>query len=128
MSEAKFGTFKDLLEMTEEALRPVVTALREVVFEVDPDTCEVVRLGDRAATYGVGPRKMLDGYAYILPHKRWVNLGFNQGVELADPSRLLEGTGAKMRHVKVRSVDEARRVAVRVLVRGALERRQASGR
>ena len=128
MSKAQVGTFEDLLEMTEEALRPVVTALREVVFEVDPETCEVVRLGDRAVTYGVGPRKMLDGYAYILPHKRWVNLGFYQGVELADPSRLLEGTGAKMRHVKVRSVDEARRVAVRVLVRGALERRQASGR
>ena len=128
MTKAKVGTFEDLLEMTEEALRPVVTALREVVFEVDPGTCEVVRLGDRAVTYGVGPRKMLDGYAYILPHKRWVNLGFYQGVELADPSRLLEGTGAKMRHVKVRSVDEAGRVAVRVLVRGALECRQASGR
>ena len=71
-SKAQIGTFEELLEITEEALRPVVTALREVVFEVDPDTCEVVRLGDRAATYGVGPRKMLDGYAYTLPYKRWV--------------------------------------------------------
>ena len=71
---------------------------------------------------------MLDGYAYILPYKRWVNLGFYQGAELADPEGLLEGTGAKMRHVKVRSVDEARRAAVRALVREALERRRASGR
>ena len=128
MSKAKIGTFDELLEITEEALRPVVAALQEVVFEVDPDTCEVVRLGDRAATYGVGPRKMLDGYAYILPHKRWVNLGFYQGAELADPEGLLEGTGARMRHVKVKSVEEARRVEVRALVEGALERRQASGR
>ena len=52
MSKAQFGTFDDLLEITEESLRPVVTALREVIVEVDPNTCEVVRLGDRAATYG----------------------------------------------------------------------------
>ena len=128
MSKTQIGTFKDLLEMTEVILRPVATALREVVHEVDPDTCEVVRLGDRAATYGVGPRKMLDGYAYILPHKKWVNLGFYQGAELADPERLLEGTGAKMRHVKIRSVEEARRVGVRALVEGAVERRKASGK
>ena len=127
MSKAQFGTIDDLLEITEESLRPIVTALREIIVEVDPNTCEVVRLGDRAATYGVGPRKMLDGYTYILPHKRWVNLGFYQGVDLADPERLLEGTGAKMRHVKVRSVDDAKRSAVRTLVRGALERRKASG-
>ena len=128
MSKAQVGTFEDLLDITEESLRPVVTALREVIVEVDPNACEVVRLGDRAATYGVGPRKMLDGYTYILPHKRWVNLGFYQGVELADPEGLLEGTGAKMRHVKVRSVDEARQAAVRALVEGALEWRKASGR
>ena len=128
MSKAQFGTFDDLLQISEESLRPVVTALREVIVEVDPNTCEVVRLGDRAATYGVGPRKMLDGYAYILPHKRWVNLGFYQGVDLADPGGLLEGTGAKMRHVKIRSLDDANRSVVRALVRGALERRRESGR
>ena len=128
MSKAQIATFEELLDITEALLRPVVTALREVVFEVDADTCEVVRLGDRAATYGVGPRKMLDGYAYIMPHKRWVNLGFYQGAELDDPEGLLEGTGAKLRHVKVRSVDEARRAGVRALVEGALERRRASGR
>ena len=127
MSKAQIGTFEDLLEITEETLRPIVTSLREVIVAVDPDTCEVVRLGDRAATYGVGPRKMLDGYAYILPYKRWVNLGFYQGVDLADPEGLLEGTGAKMRHVKIRSVDEARQAAIRALVKGALERRKASG-
>ena len=128
MSKAQFGTFDDLLQITEESLRPVVTALRKVIVEVDPNACEVVRLGDRAATYGVGPRKMLDGYTYILPHKRWVNLGFYEGVDLADPDGLLEGAGAKMRHVKIRSLDDANRSAVRALVRGALERRRESGR
>ena len=126
MTKAKFGTFDDLLQISEEALRPVANALRETMFEVDQNTCEVVRLGDRAATYGVGPRKMIDGYAYILPYRKWVNLGFYQGVDLADPTGLLEGTGAKMRHVKIRSVDDAKRPEVRALIRAALAKRRVT--
>lgn len=128
MSKAKIGTFDDLLAITEEPLRAVAAALREVVLEIDPHMCEVVRLGDRAATYGVGPRKMIDGYAYILPHKSWVNLGFYQGVDLADPEGLLEGTGAKMRHVKIRSLADAQRPAVCALIQGALACRRATKR
>ena len=128
MERARFGSFDDLLSLTEEPLRPVVRALRATVLEVHADACEVVRLGDRAATYGVGPRKMIDGYAYILPHAAWVNLGFYRGAELPDPESLLEGTGARMRHVKVRTVDDARRPALRALVAAAYaERRDAMG-
>ena len=126
MAKAKFGTFDVLLQISEETLRPIANALRETIFEVDQNTCEVVRLGDRAATYGVGPRKMIDGYAYILPYKKWVNLGFYQGVDLADPTGLLEGTGAKMRHVKIRSVDDAKRPDVRALIRAALAKRRVT--
>ena len=124
MTKAKLGTFEELLQLSEETMRPIVTALRETVFQVDQNACEVVRLGDRAATYGVGPRKMIDGYTYILPHKKWVNLGFYQGVDLADPEGLLEGTGAKMRHVKIRSVDDANQPAVQALIRQALDKRR----
>ena len=124
MTKAKLGTFEELLQLSEETIRPIVVALRETVFQVDQNACEVVRLGDRAATYGVGPRKMIDGYAYILPHKKWVNLGFYQGVDLADPACLLEGTGAKMRHVKIRSVDDADQPEVKALVRRAVDKRR----
>ena len=110
--------------MTAEELRPVVLQLREVVLAVDPQAVEVVRLGDRAATYGVGPRKMKEGYAYILPHKQWVNLGFYQGATLPDPAGLLEGTGKKLRHVKVRTVAAAEEPALRDLLAAALAERQ----
>ncbi len=128
MSKARIGTFDDLLEITEEPLRPVVMALRALVLEIDPDACEVVRLGDRAATYGVGPRRMADGYAYILPHTRWVNLGFYRGAHLADPDALLEGTGATMRHVKVRSLQDVDRAALRTLVEDACAERRITPR
>ena len=126
MSTAKFGSFDDLLQITPEGLRPIANALREVIFDVHPETCEVVRLGDRAATYGVGPRKMNDGYAYILPYRSWVNLGFYQGVSLQDPERLLEGTGKKLRHAKIRTLDDANRSGVRALVEAALAERTAA--
>ena len=126
MAETKYGTFDELMDIAEPGMRPIVERLREIVVEVDPDTVEVVRLGDRAATYGVGPKKMSEGYAYILPHKNWVNLGFYKGAELPDPAGLMEGTGKMLRHVKVRSVQDAERPEIRTLIGEALaERRQA---
>ena len=59
----------------------------------------------------------------------WVNLGFYQGVDLADPEGLLEGTGAKMRHVKIRSLDAAQLPEVRALIMAAIaKRRETQGR
>lgn len=126
MTGTKYGTFDELMDIAEPDMRPIAERLREIVVEVDPDTVEVVRLGDRAATYGVGPKKMSEGYAYILPHKNWVNLGFYMGATLPDPAGIMEGTGKKLRHVKVRSVEEAGQPEIRVLIGEALaERRQA---
>lgn len=128
MAETRFGSFEDLLEITKEPMRPVAAALRSMVLSVHPDAVEVVRLGDRAATYGVGPKKMSEGHTYVLPYDSWVNLGFYRATDLPDPHGLLEGSGAKMRHVKVRSVDEAAHPALRELVAAALaERRESLG-
>ena len=99
-----------------------------MVLDVHPDAVEVVRLGDRAATYGVGPKKMSEGHTYVMPQSSWVNLGFYHGAALPDPDGRLEGTGARLRHVKVRSVEGARGPALRALVEAALaERRVALG-
>jgi len=125
---ARLGSFEDLMKESEESLRPIAWRLRDVVIELHPDTWEVVRLGDRAATYGFGPRKMSEGYVYIMSHKNWVNLGFFQGASLPDNERLLEGTGARMRHIKVSDIVTADSPAVRTLIEAARdERRTANG-
>lgn len=126
MTATRFGTFDELMAASEAALRPVAMKLRQLVLDVHPDAIEVVRLGDRAATYGLGPRKMSEGYCYVLPYTHWVNLGFFQGAQLPDPEGLLEGTGAKLRHVKVRSVEAAEEPAIRALVEAALAERRAA--
>lgn len=127
-SETKFGTFDELIAGLDPEIEGIARHLRTLILNVHPDAVEVVRLGDRAASYGVGPKKMSEAYAYIMPQEGYVNLGFYNGVSLADPEWLMEGTGKRLRHVKVRSKEEAGRPALRRLIEGALaERREALG-
>ena len=118
------STFAELMKGVDPKLVTIARALRKVILELDADAVETVRLGDNAATYGVGPRKMLDGYAYVMPLREYVNLGFYQGAQLADPAGLLEGTGKSLRHVKIRSTKDAGSPAVRALLVAALALRR----
>ena len=123
------GTFDDLLALASAQWRPVMVGLRDLVHDVDPMTVEVVRLGDRAASYGVGPKKMSEAYAYVMPQARWVNLGFYRGSALPDPAHRLEGTGASLRHVKVRDLPSVASPELRSLLEAAVaERRAVVGR
>ena len=63
---------------------------------------------------------------YIADASRHVNLMFYDGVELNDPEELLEGTGKRLRHVKVRSPVDARNPALKALVQEAVRFREAS--
>lgn len=126
MAETKFGTFDDLLETAAESFRPIMVSLKKIILEIDPNATEVVRLGDRAATFGVGPKKMSEGYCYIMPHKSWVNLGFYKGAHLDDPNGLLEGTGKSLRHIKIRSSEDVVQAGVRKLIEDAFEERKTA--
>ena len=129
-SAARLGTFADLLDdVPDDAaphVRPVAEALRAVILAQLPDAVEVVRLGDRAASYGVGERKMIESHAYVQAHRDRVNLGFWHGAALPDPAGLLEGTGKTLRHVKVRTVGQAEAPAVAALIAAALAERRAA--
>lgn len=41
-------------------------------------------------------------FAYVNAFTSHVNVGFFHGADLPDPARVLEGTGKRMRHVKLR--------------------------
>jgi hypothetical protein len=58
------------------------------VLEMMHDGCPVVCVKDVA-------------FAYVNVFETHANVGFFLGAELKDPGRLLEGTGKRMRHVKV---------------------------
>jgi hypothetical protein len=60
-------------------------------------------------------------FAYVGAFKTHVNVGFFRGAELADPRGLLEGTGKRMRHVKLRPESEPDERALRALIAAAYD-------
>jgi hypothetical protein len=58
---------------------------------------------------------------FYMLQKEHVTFGFMRGAILHDPEKLLEGTGKYLRHVKLRSVADVRRPAVRSLLEEAAE-------
>jgi len=101
-------------------LRPVCDFLRELIASLDKTHAEVVWPKLKIASYGVGPRKLTQHYAYIGVQKSHLNLGFYHGASLKDPAGLLEGGGKKLRHVKLSDLAEARNSAIRALLIDAI--------
>ncbi len=58
-------------------------------------------------------------FAYVNVFKSHANLGFFTGAFLADPAGLLEGTGKRMRHVKLRPGEAMDKAALSNLVQSA---------
>lgn len=68
-----------------EVMRECGDDVRELLHDGHPTAC----VGDAA-------------FAYVNAFTAHVNVGLFHGANLPDPSRLLEGTGKLMRHVKLR--------------------------
>src|SRR5688572_29381195 len=58
-------------------------------------------------------------FGYVNAFKSHVNVGFFRGAELADPKRILEGSGKFMRHVKLGAGRDCDTAALSRLVRAA---------
>ena len=58
-------------------------------------------------------------FGYVNTFKNHVNVGFFQGAVLADPAGLLEGSGKRMRHVKLQPGPELEAAALRDLIEAA---------
>jgi hypothetical protein len=60
-------------------------------------------------------------FAYVNVFKAHVNVGFFHGASLADPAGLLEGTGKRMRHVKLRLGQAVDAPSLEALVQAAYQ-------
>jgi hypothetical protein len=85
-----------------EIMRRCGPEVREVLHDGHPTAC----VADAA-------------FAYVDIFQAHVNVGFFRGAELADPARLLEGTGKLMRHVKVRPGKALDAAALKALIDAA---------
>jgi hypothetical protein len=58
-------------------------------------------------------------FAYVNTFKSHVNVGFFYGAVLKDPARMLEGTGKRMRHVKLKPGSDPAAQGLRDLIQAA---------
>ena len=77
----------------------IVISLRKIILDAAPDANESIKWAQPVYEKG-GP------FAYIKAFKNAVNFGFWRGVDLEDPKNLLQGSGEKMRHVKLTGLDQ----------------------
>ncbi|MEP6875025.1 MAG: DUF1801 domain-containing protein [Burkholderiales bacterium] len=119
-------TFFEFLEGVEPQSREICQALRETITQLHRSFVETAWRRQRIASYGIGPRKLSEHYAYIAPQKSHVNLGFYRGAFLNDPTGLLQGTGMSLRHVKVEHAALASSPQLKSLIRQAISERLAS--
>jgi hypothetical protein len=105
------------LATIDESQRPVVDAVRRLVHNAaPPELREIVYHG----ALGYGPTESgFDRILYVSVHRDHVTLGFFYGASLPDPDSMLVGSGARMRHVKLRTPRDAGRPVVD-LVKAAL--------
>ena len=78
----------------------------EDVRELIHDGCPVACVADAA-------------FAYVNAFRAHVNVGFFHGASLADPAGLLQGSGKRMRHVKVFTDPKPNAAAIRKLIDAA---------
>ena len=97
----RLGTWDDVVAGHDAPVVEVAELLRQMIVELDPEVTEVPRAGEGSVAYGLGEKKMSEAYCYLMPQKDRVNLGFFHGIDVPDPSGVLEGTGKRLRHVKV---------------------------
>lgn len=85
-----------------EVMRNCGDDVRELLHDGHPTAC----VGDAA-------------FAYVNAFTAHVNVGFFRGAEIADPARLLVGTGKLMRHVKLRPEEDVDAIALMKLIAAA---------
>jgi len=110
------SVFEEMIAGLPEQIRTLAMASRALIFDVLPQTVEVVWLRQRTAGYGTGPKKMTEQFCWLAPQSEHVMFGFYYGTELPAPEGLLEGTGRLMRHVKIRTGADLEDPALRQLV------------
>jgi hypothetical protein len=81
--------------------------------ECGADVRELMHDGCPVACVGDAP------FGYVNVFRSHVNVGFFMGAELPDPMCLLQGSGRRMRHVKIKPDEDLDVAALDALIRAA---------
>jgi hypothetical protein len=107
-------------------VRQIAFKARELVRETTPDAIEEVDWSAKMIGFSFIPGTYKGLILTISPQKSYVNIIFSKGVELLeaglDANALLEGTGKKARHIKLRNEQILNDPTTRVQIESAAQR------
>jgi hypothetical protein len=98
------------VERKNPKLKPVIDALRALVRKTVPQSREAIN------PWGVPIFEWNGALGYLMVGKNHVTFGFPRGTALRDPTKLLEGTGKNLRHVKLREVADVHDANLKQLI------------
>ena len=101
------------LENLADEKKPLIEAIRKLIGSVAPEAYEIIYHN----ALGYGPTVSgFDRILYVSVYEKYVNLGFFYGGFLSDPEGLLVGSGKRMRHIKIRRLQETENPAITALL------------
>ena len=112
-----------LLDAYPTPIQETARALRELIFGTVPGTVETVRPSWHWIAYSLPDGRRVRNYAWIGPERKHIHLGFEHGILLADPDRLLHGAQERLKQFRYftfePSIDVERAVLADYLRRAA---------
>lgn len=113
--------FRILLEQKEQELIDLFKDLRTFIFELYPDSNELLYHTHALTSVFSVSDKLSDAFCMIPIYTNHLNLGFNKGTLLEDPNKLLTGTGNLIRHIPIKNRNDYRNEKVQKLVLSAAQ-------
>lgn len=107
-------TVEELLAPCTPEVRSLAEAARKQIRAVVPEATEKLKPG-----WGLIGFHVPWYFAFIVPGRDDVRIGFEWGVLLADPERLLHGEGSQVRYVTLRTLRDLRAPALAALLQQA---------
>ncbi len=105
------------LEPFDSEISSLAQKLRDYLRKETKPTIELV--GDSTISVNIGygfTEKAWDCFCAIIVYSKHINISFPSGAFLSDPHGLLQGTGKRIRHIKIRNYDDINAPAVRNLL------------
>ena len=93
-----------------EELQAIASKWFKVISSCGPDVQEIFHDGHPIGCVENAP------FTYVNAFSKHVNVGFFYGMDLPDEKGLLEGSGKRMRHIKLKPGEEQDEAAIQLLI------------